>query len=52
MCAVLRCSRRSGYRLADSGRIHALRATDAGSSRLLIPRDALARYLRTLAGAP
>lgn len=45
---VLRTSRRNVYRLTATGRVKALRDQPAGSSRLLIPRSELARYLRAL----
>ena len=47
--AVLRTSPRNLRRLIASGRIQSLRATDTGSSRVLIPRAEVARYLRTIA---
>lgn len=43
---VLRTSRRNLYRLTAAGRIHTLRASESGSSRLLIPRASLESYLR------
>ena len=46
--AVLRCSRRHLYRHVSRGRIHAVRPEDSGSSRLLIPRREIARFLRSL----
>ncbi len=47
---VLRTSRRNLHRLVMAGRIQALRATESGSSRVLIPRAALEKYLRSLEG--
>jgi excisionase family DNA binding protein len=46
--SVLRMSRRNFYRLTSRGVIRAHRAREAGSSRLLIPRSELERYLRGL----
>ena len=48
---LLRMSVRSFYRLVSTGRLKAFRAADAGSSRHLVPRSEVGRYLRTLAGA-
>jgi len=48
---VLRTSRRNLYRLVASGRIHAVRAAEGGSSRLLIPKTSLEKYLRALDGS-
>jgi excisionase family DNA binding protein len=47
---LLRTSRRNLYRLVARGRLHAVRAAEAGSSPLLIPRSSLERYLRSLEG--
>lgn len=47
---VLRTSRRNFYRLVSSGKVHAVKAAEAGSGRLLIPRKSLERYLRGLEG--
>lgn len=47
---ILRMSRRSFYRLLSTGRINAFRASETGSSRNLVPRSEVARYLRSLAG--
>lgn len=46
---ALRTSRRNLYRLTSAGRIRAVRREHAGSSRLLIPRTEIERYLRSLA---
>jgi excisionase family DNA binding protein len=45
---VLRMSSRNLYRLVQLGRIHAVRPSEVGSSRLLIPRTSLESYLRAL----
>lgn len=47
---LLRMSRRQFYRLLSVGRIKAFRSTESGSSRNLVPKTEIARYLRTLAG--
>lgn len=49
---LLRMSRRHFYRLLAAGRIKAFRASESGSSRHLVPKTEIARYLRTLAGEP
>lgn len=49
--AVLRCSRRTAYRLTASGRLHSVRAGVAGSARVLVPRSSLEAYLRSLEAA-
>lgn len=49
---ALRVSRRTLARYVATGRLRALRADDAGSSRVLIPRSEVARFLRGLAGDP
>lgn len=46
--AALRCSRRTLGRLAATGQLQARRAAHGGSSRLLVPREALAEYLARL----
>ena len=46
---LLRCSRRSVTRLIASERLQAVR--QSGGGRQLIPRSALAQYLRSLKGA-
>lgn len=46
--SVLRCTSRHVYRLVETGRIHAVRARDAGSSRVLVPKTSLADYLRSI----
>lgn len=50
-CNVLRTSRRNLSRLVASGRIHALRPSEGGSSKLLVPRASVESYLRALEGA-
>ncbi len=45
---VLRTSGRNLRRMIVAGRITALRAKDSGSSRVLIPRAEIGRYLRSL----
>ncbi len=45
---VIRTSRRQFYRLVASGKIHAIKATEAQPGRLLIPRGSLEKYLRSL----
>ena len=49
-CAILRTGRRNLYRMVAAGRLDGVRAHDSGSSRLLIPRASLERYLRSLGG--
>ena len=44
---VLRCSRRQLCRLIGDGRIGASREKASGSSRVLIPRAEIGRYLRS-----
>jgi len=46
--AVLRTSLRNLRRMIVDGRLHAVRARETGSSRVLIPRAAIERYLRDL----
>lgn len=46
--AALRTSPRNLRRMIVDGRINAVRAQDAGSSRVLIPRTEIGRYLRGL----
>ena len=43
---VLRCSDRHLRRLIRSGALRAIKHTESGGSRVLIPRAALADYLR------
>ena len=45
---VLRTSGRNIRRMIVAGRITALRAQESGSSRVLIPRAEIGRYLRGL----
>lgn len=45
---ALRMSGRNLRRLIVAGRITALRAQESGSSRVLIPRAEVGRYLRSL----
>ena len=51
VCAVLRTSRRNLYRLLSSGKLNAVRPSEAGSSPHLIPRAEVARYLQSLVRA-
>jgi excisionase family DNA binding protein len=46
--AALRCSRRTLSRLISSGRIHAVRRSPGGPSRLMITSDSIAAYLCSL----
>ena len=46
--ATLRTSKRNLYRLVAAGRLHAVRQAERGSSRLLIPRASIEKYLRSL----
>jgi excisionase family DNA binding protein len=48
--AALRTHVRTVRRLIAAGRIRALRSREAGSSRVLVPRAEVARYLQSLAG--
>jgi len=50
--AALRTSPRNLRRMIVDGRIHAVRAKDAGSSRVLIPRASIESYLRGLLVSP
>jgi excisionase family DNA binding protein len=45
---LLQTSQRNLYRLVSAGRIHAVRAKDSGSSRLLFPKSSVEKYLRSL----
>ncbi len=45
---MLRCSTRQVRRLIATGRLRAARATQRGSSRVLIERVQVERYLRLL----
>ncbi|MEO7037656.1 MAG: helix-turn-helix domain-containing protein [Polyangiaceae bacterium] len=45
---VLRISKRTLYRLVAAGRLQAIRHSEAGGARLLIPRASIERYLRAL----
>ena len=47
-CEALRMSRRNLYRIVAAGKLHARKTAEAGSSRLLIPRAEIERYLRNL----
>jgi len=51
VCSTIRTSRRNLYRLIASARLESLKQTEGGSSRLLIPRESVERYLLALAGA-
>jgi excisionase family DNA binding protein len=46
--ALLRCSPRQLRRLVAAGRLAGIRACETGSSRLLVPRASIERYLRGL----
>ena len=48
---ALRMSTRNLRRLYNAGRIKTVRSCETGSSRVLVPRAAIAAYLRTLEGA-
>lgn len=48
---VIRTTRRNLYRMVAAGRLHAVKAAEGGSGRLLIPRASLEKYLRRLDGA-
>jgi excisionase family DNA binding protein len=48
--AVLRTSLRNLRRLIVAGQIHSVRPVERGSSRVLIPRASIERYLRALDG--
>jgi excisionase family DNA binding protein len=47
---VLRVCTRQVRRLTVAGRLHAVRAAHGGSSRLLVPRASIEKYLRSLDG--
>lgn len=47
-CAVLRTSTRNLRRMIATGRLKALRARESGSSRVLVPRVEIERFLRSL----
>jgi len=49
--AVLRTTPRNLRRHIAAGRIRAIRAEESGSSRVLVPRAELERFLRACAGA-
>jgi excisionase family DNA binding protein len=49
--AALRTSPRNLRRHIAAGRLQAIRAEEAGSSRVLIPRAEIERFLRACAGA-
>lgn len=49
VCAALRVHDRTVRRLIKSGRLHALKYGEAGSSRIIVPRAEIARYLLSLA---
>jgi excisionase family DNA binding protein len=48
LVVLLRMSRRQVYRLLTSGRIHAVKQAEGGSSRHLIPRSSVEKYLLSL----
>jgi excisionase family DNA binding protein len=47
--AALRMSPRSIRRMIRAGSLRAVRATESGSARVLIPRAEISRYLSSLA---
>lgn len=49
--SLLRLSRRHFYRLLAAGRLHAVKTADGGSSKHLIPKSSLEKYLRSLEGS-
>jgi excisionase family DNA binding protein len=49
-CAVLRCSRQTGLRIIARGALRATKHAEGGSSRLLISKRELERYVRELEG--
>lgn len=49
-CSALRTSPRNLRRMIADGRLRALRATETGSSRVLIPRREVERFLTLLDG--
>jgi excisionase family DNA binding protein len=52
-CTALRVSRRNLYRWISTGRLHAVKtaAGNTGGGRVLVPRTAVAAYLRSLESA-
>lgn len=48
---VLRTTRRNLYRWLATGKIASVKHGFGGSSRVLIPKPALVKYLRSIAGA-
>jgi len=46
--AVLRTSKQSVRRLVRAGRLQAVRLAETGSSKILIPRASIEKYLRSL----
>jgi excisionase family DNA binding protein len=48
--SVLRMGRRNLYRLISAGRIKTIKGSEGGSARRLIPKSALASYLRSIDG--
>lgn len=48
---VLRTTRRNLYRWLATGKIPSVKHGFGGSSRVLIPKPALVKYLRSIAGA-
>lgn len=49
---AVRLSRRTLTRLIRAERLKAARLTDGGSSRVLIPKEELAKLLHSMAGEP
>lgn len=48
LVTLLRTSRRQIYRLISDGRLSAVKQSEGGSSRNLVPRPAVAKYLHSL----
>jgi excisionase family DNA binding protein len=46
--AALRAHPRTIRRMIAAGRLQAVRSREGGSSRVLVPRDSIRRYLETL----
>lgn len=49
---VLRTTRRNLYRWLADGKIASVKHGFGGSARVLIPKPALVKYLRSIAGTP
>ncbi len=50
VCATLRCAPRTVYRYIDRGRLKGVRPQESGSSKLLIPRGSVGKFLTSLEG--